>query len=169
MKSKLILICCTFLFISCLPFESDDENKIGVMFDIDNRSNSEYHNSKITIGGMQNGNFIGTESYKLPILRVNENTSVAQSQIIAVGSNRWMPNLVLIKEISYRAYFTVQLEGEIPVLLYDYDALVDDTLVSVKIIDSEENLKNKFGGDLYISINENYIKGYYGEHIFSPR
>jgi len=157
MKTKLILICCTLLFISCLPNEEDV--RIGLMFKIINKTNVEHKNVKVTIGGLQNGTFVGTESYTLPAIRIRNNDS--EAQYAAVDHNRWKPNLNLVKEISEKAYFTVQLEGETAILLYD--KFQNTKLVSAKITNNG-NLKNSYGGDLSISIYESLsIKGLFFE------
>ena len=157
MKTKLILICCIFLLTSCLP--SDEENvRIGFMFEIINKTNIEYENVKITIGGIQNGNFIGTESYILPTIRIRNSDSEAQYD--AVDHNRWRPNLKLVKEISEKAYFRIQIEGESPVLLYD---AFDNTMIISAKITENGILKNEYGGDLSISIYDNSIRGRFFE------
>jgi len=156
MKTKLILICCTLLFASCFLDEQDVRS--GFMFSISNTTNLEYENVKVTIGGFQNGNFIGTESYTLPTIRVRNNDS--EAQYVAVDHNRWRPNLNLVKEISEKAYFTVQLEGETPVLLYD--AFNNTLLVSAKITENGI-LKSIYGGDLDIVILDNSINGSFFE------
>jgi hypothetical protein len=148
MKTKLIIICCALLFISCLPDE--EEAQIGFMFKIINSTNLEFENAKVTIGGLQNGEFVGTESYTLPNIWIRSSNSEAQNA--AIDNNRWRPNLNLIKEISEQAYFTVQLEGESPILLYD--SFENDVLISAKI---KENgiIKNKYGGNLSINLYSN--------------
>jgi len=148
MKTKLILICCALLFISCLADE--EEAKIGFMFTIINSTNLEFENVKVTIGGLQNGEFVGTESYTLPSIWIRNNNS--EAQYVAIDHNRWRPNLNLIKEISEQAYFTVQLEGESPILLYD--SFENDVLVIAKITENGI-IKNNYGGDLSINLYSN--------------
>ena len=53
MKTKLMLIFCVLLFISCLRDEK--EARIGFMFTIINSTNFGFKNVKVTIGGLQNG------------------------------------------------------------------------------------------------------------------
>ena len=156
MKTKLILICCTLLFISCLPDE--EEVRIGFMFTIINKTNIEYENVKITIGGIQNGSFIGTESYTLPTIRIRNNDT--EAQYAAVDNKRWEPNLTLIKAISEEAYFTVQTEGGTEILLYD--KFQNDRLVNAKITENGI-IKSNYGGDLSISIYEDTIRGLFFE------
>ena len=99
------------------------------MFEIINKTDLEYENIKITIGGIQDGEFTGIESYTLPTIRIRNNNS--ERQYIAVDHNRWRPNLHLVKEISDKAYFMAQLEGQTPVLLYD--TFENDILVSAPV------------------------------------
>ena len=157
MKTKLIIICCTLLVTSC----SHDEGYVrtGFMFDIINDTDIEYENVKVTIGGIDNnGEFVGTESYTLPPIRIRNN--ISDVQYAAMGYNRWRPNLNLIKEISDKAYFTFQFEGEDSLLLYDeFD---NDILVSAKI--TENGLvKNNYGGDLRIGFFEDSVTGIFHE------
>ena len=157
MKTKLILICCIFLLISCLP--SDEENvRVGFMFSISNTTNLKYDNVKVNIGGIKNGAFVSTESYTLPTIRIRNNNS--EAQYAAVDHNRWKPNLNLVKEISEKAYFTVQLEGGNSILLYDTS---DQTAVISAKITENGILKNEYGGDLNISIHDNSIRGRFFE------
>ena len=58
----------------------------------------------------------------------------------------------LIKAISEQAYFTVQLEGESPILLYD--SFENDVLISAKITENGI-IKNKYGGALIINLFSN--------------
>ncbi|WOC40118.1 hypothetical protein [Polaribacter sp. HL-MS24] len=151
MKLKIILICCIFLFTSCLP--SDEENvRVGIMFDIANTTDLEHKNIKITIGGMKDGNFVGTESYTLPTIRIRNNDS--EAQYIAVDHNRWKPNLSLIKEISDKAYFTYQLEGRQPLLLYN--EFESDELVVAEIAKNGV-VKSRYGVNLGLNIFEDSL------------
>jgi hypothetical protein len=145
MKTKLIIICCALLFISCLADE--EEERIGFMFKIINSTNLEFENVKVTIGGLKNGEFVGTESYTLPSIWIRSNNY--ETQNIAIDNNRWKPNLNLIKENSEHAYFTVQLEGESPILLYD--SFENDVLLSAKITENGI-ISNKYGGNLSINL-----------------
>ena len=157
MKTKLILFLCVLLLVSCLPDEEED--RIGFMFKIVNLTNSEFENVKVTIGGLQNGEFVGTESYTLPTIWIRNNNS--EAQYVATSGNRWRPDLSLVKAISEQAYFTVQLEGESPILLYD--SFENDVLVSAKITENGI-LKPKYGGDLSISLFSNVdIRGLFFE------
>ena len=156
MKLKIALLCCVLLFISCLPDE--ERGRIGVMFEIINLSNLEHKNVKITIGGIEDGNFVGTESYILPTIRIrNNNTDI---QYVAVDYNRWKPNLNLVKKISDKAYFTVQLEDKPPVLLYEeYDST---KLVCAEFVNNGI-MKIDYGGYLSIVFHENSVKGLFFE------
>ena len=157
MKTKLIIICCTLLVTSC--FHDEGYVRTGFMFNIINVTDIEYENVKVTIGGIDsNGEFIGTQSYTLPPIRIRNN--ISDFQYAAMGYNRWRPNLNLVNEISDKAYFRVQLEGKAPVLLYD--SFDNDILVSAKI--TENGLvKNNYGGELSISIYDNSIRGRFFE------
>ena len=148
MKTKLIIICCALLFISCLTDE--EEARIGFTFEIINLTDLEFENVKVTIGGLQNGEFVGTASYTLPIIWIRSNNS--EVQFVAIDRNRWRPDLNLVKEISEQAYFTVQLEGESPVLLYD--SFDSNTIINAKITENGV-IKNKYGGALTIDLYSN--------------
>ena len=146
MKIKiLIIICCCFL-VSCM--EDEDRDQFGFTFKVANRSGMEHENVRITIGGMENGEFIGTDSYIFPKILVLSNdwpdTTGNQTQSFAFYEERWNPNLAEVKVISNRAYFTIELEGEEPILLYDNFGSNQGELVSFEI--PEDNvIKNDFG------------------------
>ena len=155
MKTKLIIIYCALLFISCLPDE--EEAQIGFTFTIANQSSVEHENVKITIGGIENGEFVGTDSYIFPNILVLSNdwpdTSGNQSQSFAIDNNRWKPNLSLVKEISEKAYFTVQLDGKEAILLYDASGVLANILIP------ENNLVRSSDGLMFISIKEDTVLG----------
>jgi hypothetical protein len=146
MKIKiLIIICCCFL-VSCM--EDEDRDQFGFTFKVANKSGMEHENVRITIGGMENGEFIGTDSYIFPKILVLSNdwpdTTGNQTQSFAFYEERWNPNLAEVKVISNRAYFTIELEGEEPILLYDNFGSNQGELLSFEI--PEDNvIKNDFG------------------------
>lgn len=152
MKTNLILICFAFLLISCLP-DNEEEALIGIKIGIINSTNLEYSNVKVTIGGLQDGEFIGTTSYTLPTIRVQNNNY--EVQYATTDYNRWQPDFNLVKAISDKAYFTVQLNGEDPVLLYDaFDSAI---LINVQITENGI-VKDNYGGNLDINIYDDSIK-----------
>jgi len=115
MKFKIIapLLICTLTFISCASLE--DGPFVGFKLDIINKTDNEIQNAKILIGGMQNGEFVSTESFELPTIIIRPNESFYQ--VVAFDENRWKPDLSLIAEISNRAYFAFQFENGNQVLL----------------------------------------------------
>jgi len=148
MKTKLIIIFCALLFTSCLPDEG--EGRIGFTFEIINSTNLEFENIKVTIEGLQNGEFVGTASYTLPSIWIRNNNP--KVQFVAINDNKWSPNLNLIKENSEKAYFTVQLEGETPADLYE--AFDSSIMLNAKITD-KHIIKNNYGGPLNIDLYSN--------------
>ena len=70
MKFKIIapLLIFTLTFISCASLE--DGPFVGIGIDIGNLTNEEYNNAKLLIGGMQNGEFVSTESFELTTIIV---------------------------------------------------------------------------------------------------
>jgi len=160
MKIKiLIIICCCFL-VSCF-FEDEDRDQFGFTFTVSNKSGIEHENVKITIGGMENGEFVGTDSYTFPKILVLSNdwpdTTGNQSQSFAFYEERWNPNLAEVKEISNKAYFTIQMGNELPFLLFDNQGFNQGELLSFEI--PENNIvKNDFG-EMSISIESNTILG----------
>lgn len=150
MKFKIIvsLFICTLTFISCASLE--DGPFVGFKLTINNLTNVEYDNAKILIGGMQNGEFVSTESFELPTIIVRPNESY--SQVVAFDENRWKPNFNLITEISEFAYFAVQFEdGSIAVAT---NGLGSDIL-KYDILENG-NVKSFYGVYLSISILDNY-------------
>jgi hypothetical protein len=86
---------------------------------------------------MKDGEFIGTESYELPILKIINsyewNTYGDTRQEIATGQNRWNPNLDLIRAIpSEKVYFKLTLTERNETLLrnVNFESGTLTTLVS---------------------------------------
>jgi len=153
MKLKLILYCSTFLLLSCGSLDGD-RVQFGFTFDVSNDSGVEINNAKITIGGLKNGEFVGTESYLLPTIRIREYNW--ESQLIAINDNRWEPNLELIRSIpSEKAYFSIELEGRNPILLYNKK---NNEIVSVAL--SNNIIIKNDDGKLQIVIEKDTIFGY---------
>ena len=147
MKFKIIapLLICTLTFISCASLE--DGPFVGFKLDIINKTDNEIQNAKILIGGMQNGEFVSTESFELPTINVRPNESYGQT--VAIDENRWKPDLSLIAEISNRAYFAYQFENGNQVLL-----LRNSDLFAFEI-EENNNLKLDFGAMISISVFQN--------------
>jgi len=147
MKFKIIapLLICTLTFISCASLE--DGPFVGFKLDIINKTDNEIQNAKILIGGMQNGEFVSTESFELPTINVRPNESYGQT--VAIDENRWKPDLSLIAEISNRAYFAFQFENGNQVLL-----LRNSDLFAFEI-EENNNLKLDFGAMISISVFQN--------------
>ena len=128
--------------------EDEDRDQFGFTFTVSNKSGLEHENVRITIGGMENGEFIGTDSYIFPKILVLSNdwpdTTGNQSQSFAFYEERWNPDLAEVKAISNRAYFTIELEGEDPILLYDNFGSDQGELVSFQI-PVDNVIKNDFG------------------------
>ena len=161
MKIKiLIIICCCFL-VSCF-FEDEDRDQFGFTFWVSNKSGIEHENVKITIGGMENGEFTGTDSYIFPKILVLSNdwpdTTGNQTQYFAFYEERWNPDLSQVKAISDKAFFTIQLEGEEPFLLYDYRGENQGELLSFEI--PENNIIKNDLGFLDISFEQNTVFGH---------
>ncbi len=160
MKKIIVFIFCFCTLTSCI--EDEDRDQFGFTFSVQNKSGLEHENIKITIGGMQEGEFIGTESYTFPKILVLSNdwpdTTGNQSQSFAFYEDRWNPDLSRVKAISERAYFRIQFDSEEPFLLYDYDPNREGNLVSFTIPENN-TIKNEFGR-LSISIRNDNILGY---------
>jgi hypothetical protein len=147
MKFKIIapLLIFTLTFISCASLE--DGPFVGFKLDIINKTDNEIQNAKILIGGMQNGEFVSTESFELPTIIIRPNESFYQ--VVAFDENRWKPDLSLIAEISNRAYFAFQFENGNQVLL-----LRNSDLFAFEI-EENNNLKLDFGAMISISVFQN--------------
>lgn len=159
MKKVIIFVSFLVILTSC-DISDPEGDKIGFEFLIGNKSGIEHDNVKITIGGIKDGQFIGTESYTFPkILLLSDNwpdTKGNQHQSIALDQNRWNPNLDLIRAIpSERAYFTFQLEGGEEILLYDSYERYNGELVSVAI--PEGRIIKNDDGDLSITIEKDNV------------
>ena len=170
MKTKILIIVSLFLFISCNPLENIDLEHFGITFTINNNTNVIYTDASITIGGMKDGKFIGTETYNFPKLTItgtNEwNTYYGNGEggLLRIannsvdGNDRWNPNLDLIRNIpSEKAYFKLRLAEGNETLLRDVNENgILATLVS-RTIPEGYVFKND-RGSLYIGIwNEGVI------------
>ncbi len=137
---------CFCTLTSCI--EDEDRDQFGFTFSVQNKSGLEHENIKITIGGMQEGEFIGTESYTFPKILVLSNdwpdTTGNQSQSFAFYEDRWNPDLSRVKAISERAYFRIQFADGTPFLLYDNFGNGQGELTSF-IIPENNIIKNEFG------------------------
>jgi len=159
MKTKfLIIICCCFL-LSCM--EDEDRDQFGFTFTIANKSGVEHENVKITIGGMENGEFVGTDSYIFPKILVLSNdwpdTTGNQSQSFAFYEQRWNPDLAKVKAISDKAYFSIQLEGQTSILLYDNQGGNQGELLSFEI--PQKNIVVNNYGKMSISFESDTVLG----------
>lgn len=146
MKKIVVFVSVFLLFISWM--EDEDRDQFGFTFTVSNKSGLEDENVRITIGGIEDGEFIGTDSFTFPKILVLSNdwpdTTGNQSQSFAFYEERWNPDLAEVKAISDRAYFTIELEGEESILLYDNFGSNQGELVSFQI--PEDNvIKNDFG------------------------
>lgn len=146
MKKTILFLATFLLLVSCM--KDEDRDQFGFTFSVANKSGLEHENIKITIGGMQDGEFIGTESYTFPKILVLSNdwpdTTGNQSQSFAFYEDRWNPDLSRIKRLSERAYFMIQFEDGVPFLLYDNFGNGQGELTSFAI--PENNIiKNEFG------------------------
>lgn len=137
MRSTYIFIYLLVCVSSDLKSLDSDRDQFGFTFRVANKSGVEHKNVKITIGGMQNGEFVGTDSYLFPKILVLSNdwpdTKGNQSQTFAFYEERWNPNLAEIKAISNQAYFTIELEGEELISLYDSQGGNQGELLSFEI------------------------------------
>lgn len=157
MKTNKIIIIIIILLTSCNPLEKSnfDPDLVGITFIISNETNQEYINANITIGGMKDGEFIGTESYDFPTLKVIANKDNQQN--IAVNVNRWNPNLDLIRNIpSERAYFKLRLKKDNELILRNFSDNNTLTNFVSRNIPKGYTFKNQ-DGELFIGIKENNI------------
>ena len=161
MKIKILIIFCCCFLVSCF-FEDEDRDQFGFTFRVYNKSGMEHNNVKITIGGMENGEFIGASSYTFPTILVLsndwQNPNGNQTQFFAFYEERWNPDLSQVKAISDKAFFTIQLEGEEPFLLYDYRGENQGELLSFEI--PENNIVKNDLGFLDISFEQNTVFGH---------
>ena len=95
--------------------EDEDRDQFGFTFSVYNKSGTEHNNVKITIGGMQNGEFIGASSYTFPIILVLsndwQNPNGNQTQFFAFYEERWNPDLSQVKAISDNATVATRYGG----------------------------------------------------------
>ncbi len=120
MKKIIFIIICCWLFISC-NFGGDwsldpGEKQFGFNFFVYNERN-ELNNAKITIGGIKDGKFIGTESYVFDTIK--SRNDISDLEYLGGYEKRWDPDLDKVLAISDTAFFQFQLKGEEPVFIYD--------------------------------------------------
>lgn len=106
MKKKTLLLVFTVLLIFSCADPGGDPVFDGFEFDIRNKTNKDY-SIEIVIGGMQNGNFIATDSIKLlPKIQMNN------SSFYFTGEDRWRPNLNKIRTLSSEhCFFKIKLSS----------------------------------------------------------
>jgi|TARA_B110000967_G_C18541399_1_gene390794 hypothetical protein len=160
-KPKVLIFIC-FIFLSCI--DDEDRERFGFEFTVSNKR-TELRNVKIIIGGIKNNEFISTDSYSFPVLNTYTNN---QSQEIAKYDNRWLPDLDKIRAISDTAYFSIQLEGKSPNLLYDYREHKNGYLVHLPIPEGTIiSTWNDNPSRIDISIKNDTLGGYLAYYIES--
>ena len=163
MKTKILLTISLFFLISCDLIEDEDRDQFGFTFTIGNNTDITYTNANITIGGMKDGKFIGTETYNFPVLTItgtNEwntyNGTSEEGGTLRIANSatdgRWNPDLDLIRNLtSEKLYFKLTLTEDNETLLQSVnDDGILATLVS-RAIPEEYVVKND-DGILQISI-----------------
>ncbi len=160
MKKVIIFVSFLVVLASC-DISDEDEDKFGFVFTVTNNLSAEHDNAKITIGGMKDGKFVGTESYTFPKLLTTQYHGWYQW---VAHNERWNPNLDLIRAIpSEKAYFSIQLEGKEEIVLYDSWEKHQGDLVNIAI--PKGTIIKNDDGHLSISIGENNVLA----HLHSDR
>ncbi len=157
MKKIIFIIICYWLFVSCDllnykdPYKDPYEKQAGFYFQVYNRLN-EQKNAIVTIGGMKEGKFIGTDSYYLPPIK-NYNDITLTEYIGQVDDERWHPDLSKILAISDTAYFQMQLEGGEKQLILNMIDKFDKSHLAHIPINENTVIRAHDGNDfIYISI-----------------
>ncbi len=164
MKKIIVFIFCFCTLTSCM--EDEDRDQFGFTFSVVNSTESVHEGVVITIGGMQNGEFIGTSSYNFPIIEISEEIDYGNGNIgltpqtFAFYEERWNPDLSQVKAISERAYFMIQFKGEDPKLILNDRN--NDEFLSVSIPDN--NIIKNLYGLIDLSIRQD---GVFGE-MYNP-
>ena len=133
-KNILLLIFTVLLIFSCVK----DEDRVfeGFTFRFSNHTGKE-HNVKVFIGGLENGNFIPTDSISIvPSIKINGNNSYYFG-----GENRWKPNLNLIRKTSSNnCYFLLKLSDnkEIIVSVYGIEKFFNIDISNGKEVSGNE-------------------------------
>lgn len=140
----------TILLFSCIDLGSfDDDAYVGVAINVNNKTNREFKNLKLHIGGLQDSTFISTNFYELPTISFNDDGSFVTS--VLYKENRWKTDLKKINEISKNAYFSIELSNNEMIILKDR---LNNTEFVNFLITNEKIIKNEYGGILSISLNE---------------
>lgn len=151
MKLKNILSYFTlFVLFSCLPDIENDNPYVGFEINIINTTSQKLDNLKLHIGGIENNNFMSTDFLELPTIIVRPNESF--SQVITFGESRWQTDLEKIFKISHQAYFALEFEdGQ---FIKVKESFQKDSLISFSVTGRNGVIKNKYGGRLFISIED---------------
>ena len=152
LKTALPFIFAILLF-SCIDLGSfDDEAYVGIGIDIFNLTDNRYNNLKLHIGSIANDTFTSTDFFELPEITIRPNDRF--SQVITSGETRWQVDLEEIHKISNLAYFAIEFENGKKVILKE--SFKDNGLVNFTVIDNRNNIKQKYGGKLSVTIEENF-------------
>ena len=107
MKKNILFLVITVLTLFSCADPGGDPIFDGFEFDIRNKTNKDY-SIEIVIGGIQNGNFIATDSIKLlPEIQMNN------SSFYFTEEDRWRSNLNKIRTISSEScFFKIKLSSQ---------------------------------------------------------
>ncbi|MFK8060816.1 MAG: hypothetical protein AB8B78_12090 [Polaribacter sp.] len=154
MKNKNILILfITLVLLSCDGIGDPGGEPIfdGFMISVNNSTNKVYQ-GEIVIGGLQNNNFIATDSVSF-----KRDLEIGGSNLgfHFVNDNRWKPNLDKIKTLpSDSCYFKLKLSSGRQEIITRYNS---NKLFSLKLPETT-NFKGDFGR-LIISISDTSVIG----------
>ena len=165
MKTYFLYVLCfssLFFLSSCnlVDIEDNDKAHVGIGISIVNVTSIEYDNLKLHIGGLKNSKFISTDVFELPTIIIRPNESF--SQVITFEETRWQTDLEKISKVSNEAYFALEFEdGQIVKIKESFE---EESLLSFSVIGRGNVIKDKYGGRLFISTEDNKnINGSYFE------
>ena len=169
MKNLVLTFLSVLFLASCDIYPNDeDQDQFGFTVRVSNFENKEYKNMELIIGGMKNGEFVATETLKLPVI---SKTNIKKTHYFNEGDGRWQPNLDLIRAIpSDSAYFYFKLTEERKGLLgYNTDDGNGGSKFNLaKIAIPEGRIIKNDDGSLTMSIYDYGVSGsLYGQH-FKP-
>jgi hypothetical protein len=152
------------ILFSCIPdIEDDDKAYVGIGIDIGNLTNIEYDNVKLHIGGLKDSTFISTDIFELPTIIVRPNESF--SQVVTYGEKRWQTDLTKIREISDKAYFSLEFKNKIIIVIEE--SFKEGNRLNFSIVDRNDVIKEKYGGRLRVVLKtDSIVSGTYREDNF---
>ena len=172
MKKTIFIIGLICLSVACLPsnlfnYADPEGDQKGFYFAIVNKTGQEQSNVSITIGGMQNDTFIGTDSYDFQTLLDLSDQPPGRNFQVFANPYRWNPDLSKVKAISDSVFFSVNIYGRDILVgksgMYDENYNVPSKVLAKAI--PENNIIKFDNRSLTLAIEKDTVVGFTYHHV----